>query len=330
MASHQAIEPIWDQGATETMSLDDLLSESTSSNEGTSLTISDSQNGAVKRQSKLMESIEGLRSRAEMTVPEKFHHLSVQKILTKHMQTTMLALFRIEVILEAIASEKDAELTWQAVESALDQMDAQLREGELRLDTLIREHVTPGALKQNPVKYTNPISINFTITCQQSRRLLSQLVKLDRILVKSNILDMFGVTDATSTKRATRKWKARMIGCMRTLTNLERNVMRAQYIKREKEMDVVASEMGFDQESVESAKSKAKDDRESGRANGKQKASAKRKEQDAQILSEKLEPEQACKSEAEELKGQQANKATRQQGAKAESSPSPAPDPAGA
>lgn len=288
MTSHAAIEPNWDEQNTDFLSLDQLLVEEPKAN-GDPLVLSDSRVGAEKRQSELMKRVDQLKSRAEMNVVETFRHMKVQKTITQHMQPTMLALFRIEVILDSIASHKEADLTRQAVEDALDDMEKQLTKGEQSLDTLIRKEVSPEQLQANPVRFTNPVKMSFTITCQQSRRILNLLSQLDRVLVKSTILDMFSITDAASTKRAGRKWVGSVITTMRSLVNMERNVMRAQYVKRANDMELVAKEMKFDQAAVEEAKTAAENDQASGRKGGKAKAETKRKEQDKLIMSEQLD-----------------------------------------
>ncbi len=300
MTSQQAVEPNWDDQPSEFLSLDQLLHEEPEV-KGDPLVLSDSRIGADKRQNELMKRIDHLKSRAEMSVVETFRHMKVQKAITQHMQPTMLALFRIEVILDSIATHKEADLTRQAVEDALDDLENQLTKGEQSLDALIRRQVTPDQLRDNPVRFTNPLKMSFTITCQQSRRVLNLLAQLDRVLVKSSILDMFGITDAASTKRAARKWVASVITTMRSLVNMGRNVMRAQYVKRANEMEVVAKEMNFDKESIEEAKAAAQEDETKGRAPS-QKANAKaaksrREEQDRHVMSQRLEQESHGKDE---------------------------------
>lgn len=294
MTSQQAVEPNWDDQPSEFLSLDQLLHEEPEV-KGDPLVLSDSRIGADKRQNELMKRIDHLKSRAEMSVVETFRHMKVQKAITQHMQPTMLALFRIEVILDSIATHNEADLTRQAVEDALDDLENQLTKGEQSLDALIRNQVTPEQLRDNPVRFTNPLRMSFTITCQQSRRVLNLLAQLDRVLVKSSILDMFGITDAASTKRAARKWVASVITTMRSLVNMGRNVMRAQYVKRANEMEVVAKEMNFDEESIEEARAAAQEDETKGRASSQKAktkaAKSKREEQDRQILAQRLEKE---------------------------------------
>lgn len=248
----------WSEEAEEGqhLTLDQLLLEDPSK-EGDTLSVSDAQYGAEERKSELSKRVDQLKSRAEMTAEETFRHMRVQKAISKHMQPTLLALFRIEVIIDAVASRREASLTRQAVEDVLVKLETELVNAEMQLDHLIRENISVADLKKNPVRFTNPLKISFTITCQQSRRMLNILTQLDRVLVKSTILDMFGVTDGVSTKSAGRKWLGGVINGMRSLVNMARNVMRAQYIKRAKDMDLVAEGMGFDKKSVDEAKAHA-------------------------------------------------------------------------
>lgn len=237
---------LWGDEATP-ISLDSLIIDS-ESNSAEAIPLGDRAGGARQQQTALEAKIDQLKSRAEIKKTAKFRNMQVQKAVARNANPTMLSLFRIDVIVQAVLSPEQAETFLEGVETLLEDQEVELDAWERTLDNHIRQNLTPAQLREYPMSYSNPVAVSMTISCQQSMRILRMLEKLDSIAVKTALLEIHCVTMPTASKRDLRKVIGNMVRTMRSLIDLEKRASRmsSSDTRGAQKLQVVTESLGLE------------------------------------------------------------------------------------